>query len=148
MKKKILLFLVAILSLALLLTSCKIDSDGDITSSPNGELDNEPPKQFDEVVFVEKIELLNTDIKTNDAGEQYVLISPDDQGVRQYQIEYKVYPENATTKEVTFSCDSSFGTATVSETGLVVFEKIGAMNVYISPRDGSDIQTKLIVMAR
>lgn len=141
MKKKILLFIVVVLSFVLLFTSCKIDSEGDITSSPDGELDNEPPKQFDEIIMVESIELLNEDITINETsdGRLYAIVRQDEQGVSQYQIKYRVHPENATTKDVVFLIDPSNKVAKVSETGLVTFSGKGVARVIIMPCDGSDI---------
>ena len=105
-------------------------------------------KVFEEVVPVESIELLNTGLNTDKNGEPFVVIYPDSQGRRQYQLEYRVHPDNATDTKVSFAIDSPANAATVSETGLVVFEKSGSAKIFIVAADGSNAQVTLLIVAR
>lgn len=105
-------------------------------------------KVFEEVIPVESVELLNTGLKTDSKGEPYVVISPDSQGRRQFQLEYRVHPDNATETKVRFEIESASGTATVSESGLVVFEKTDSAKVFIIASDGSNAQATLLIIAK
>ena len=113
-------------------------------------------KVFNEIIPVESIELLNkpTDYqeKTNsETGEleiiPYFVISPNANGERVFQIEVRVHPDDATDKKVEYSYDTSKTFVTVSEDGLVRFERAGAVTVYITPADNSDVKIKLIIIA-
>ena len=94
-------------------------------------------KTFDEIIYVESIELLDENLKTNDQGEKYVVIYPDDKGERKYQIKYRVHPDNATDDDVIFAYDEQNTFATVDENGVVTFTKKGAITVQIIAKDGS-----------
>ena len=141
MKKKIISLIMLLISFTLLLSSCKIEPGDENPALPDEELGYEPPKQYDEIIMVESIELLNEDITINEKsdGRPYAIVRQDEQGVRQYQIKYRVHPENATTKGVVFLIDPSSKVAKVSETGLVTFSGKGMARVIIMPCDGSDI---------
>ena len=103
-------------------------------------------KVFEEIIPVESVELLNTGLKVNDKGETYVVIRPDEKGRRQYQLEYRVRPDNATDTKVRFEISSASGTATVSETGLVVFEKTDTAKVFIIAADGSNAEVAITII--
>ena len=94
-------------------------------------------KTFEEIVYVSSIELLDENLKTNDQGEKYVVIYPDENGDRKYQIKYRVHPDNATDDGVIFAYDEENTFATVDENGLVTFTKKGAITVQIIAKDGS-----------
>ncbi len=94
-------------------------------------------KTFDEIVYVSNIELLDENLKTNDQGEKYVVIYPDENGDRKYQIKYRVHPDNATDDGVIFAYDEENAFATVDENGVVTFTKKGAITVQIIAKDGS-----------
>ena len=114
-------------------------------------------KVFNEIVPVEKIELLNENPKyktekNSETGEvtqvPYFVIEPNANGERLFQIETHVYPDNATDKKVEYSYDKSNTSVTVSEDGLVRFEKAGSVTIYMTPADGSDFVMKIIVIAK
>lgn len=96
-------------------------------------------KTFNEVVYVESVEILNEDIKYDDAGDAYVIIFPDENGVRQYQIKYRVHPDNATDDSVTFVYDKQNTNVSVDENGVVTFAKGGndVITVQVKANDGS-----------
>ena len=121
-------------------------------------------KVFEEEIYVERIEIQNSYVYNNqqypkykaetnpDTGETtqvpYFIIEPNANGERVFQIEYRVYPDNATNGKALFSIDDSIQGVSVSEDGLVRFEKSGAATVYITPADGSDFMTKIIIIAK
>lgn len=104
-------------------------------------------KLYNEKVYVESIEILNTDVKIDDQGNKYVTIFPDENGERKYQIQYRVYPDNASTKTVSFDYDKQNKNVTVDENGVVTFTKKGAVIVYIKATDGSGIVEKIEIAA-
>ena len=95
-------------------------------------------KTFDEIVYVESIEILEDNLKTNPEGQKYVVILPDENGVRQYQIKYRVHPDNATDDSVTFVYDKQNTNVSVDENGVVTFAKERtSVTVQVKANDGS-----------
>lgn len=104
-------------------------------------------KTFDEIVYVESIELLDENLKVDDQGVKYVVIRPDENGERKYQIKYRVHPDNATENGVTFAYDEQNTSVTVDETGVVTFAKKGVVTVQIIAKDGS-AKTAIKIISR
>ena len=104
-------------------------------------------KTFDEIVYVESIELLDENLKVDDQGVKYVVIRPDENGERKYQIKYRVHPDNATENGVTFAYDEQNTSVTVDETGVVTFAKEGVVTVQIIAKDGS-AKTSIKIISR
>ena len=103
-------------------------------------------KIYNEKVYVERIEILN-DYKVDENGNKYVTILPDENGERKFQINYRVYPDDASTKEVDFNYDTQNTNVTIDENGIVTFKKKGAVIVYITATDGSGIKEKIEIAA-
>ena len=104
-------------------------------------------KTFEEIVYVESIELLDENLKVDENGEKYVVIRPDENGERKYQIKYRVHPDNATDDGVTFAYDEQTTYVTVDETGVVTFAKKGVVTVQIIANDGS-AKTAIKIISR
>lgn len=102
-------------------------------------------KQFNEIVYVSSVEIINAPDKTavdKETGEEiktYFVYKDEATGLRTFQIEWRVEPiETVTNKNVKFiyTEDPRFS---VSETGLVTFYEGGVVaNIQIVPEDGSD----------
>ena len=105
-------------------------------------------KTFNPIVYTTSVELLNENVKVNEQGEPYVVVRPDDEGNRQYQILYRVHPDNATNNEVSFAYDNQNGTVSIDENGVVTFTKKGVVTVQIIAKDGSGASAKLTIYAR
>ena len=61
-------------------------------------------KVFEEIIPVERVEITNEVADHNDTWGDYVVITqPDENGEVRYRIDYRVYPENATNTDVSFS---------------------------------------------
>lgn len=105
-------------------------------------------KTFNPIVYTTSVEILNENVKVNDNGEPYVVVRPDDEGNRQYQILYRVHPDNATNNEVSFAYDDQNGTVSIDENGVVTFTKKGVVEVHIIAKDGSGASAKLTIYAR
>ena len=106
-------------------------------------------KVFDQVISVEKIELLGSELfDESEIWGKYVIIRPDPNGQYRYHIQYRVYPDNASNSKVQFTFDkNSAPNVTVDETGLVTFSSKGMVKVYIIATDGSNIQETLTIIA-
>lgn len=107
-------------------------------------------KTFDEVIYTNKIEFLNEDIKTADDGTLYAVVRKDEAtGLWKYQLQWRVYPDNATNSAVDFIYDTQTPGVTVdAATGLITFERKGALTVTLKPKDGSNISATLTLRAR
>ena len=116
---------------------------------PNNNVD-EPKENVDEpkeIIYAESIELLDENLKVDENGEKYVVIRPDENGERKYQIKYRVHPDNATEDGVTFAYDEQNTSVTVDETGVVTFAKEGVVTVQIIAKDGS-AKTSIKIISR
>ena len=110
-------------------------------------------KIFEEVVYVSSIEFLNDDILDAPEGIEdfdcYVVIKPDENGNRKYQIEYRVFPDNASKKGAIFSYDKDSAAEagiTVDEFGVVTFTRQGAITIVLIPEDGGDAASKRLAI--
>ena len=103
-------------------------------------------KMYNEKIYVERIEILNSDVREKD-DKKFVAILPDDNGERKYQINYRVYPDNATNSKVDFVYDTQNTNVSVDENGVVTFKKRGAVIVQIMATDGSGIITEIEIAA-
>ena len=83
---------------------------------------------------VTSIAIVNDGIKYTREGEKYIVIP---MGANTFQIEYTVGPEDATNKTVTFVADEQTTIASVDQNGLVTFNKVGSIIVYVVAADGS-----------
>ena len=102
---------------------------------------------FAEKIPVTGIEIVGEGIKIDDTdGSKYIALEPDADGNRTYQVEYKVYPDNAQNAEVEFVMDSPF--ATVNENGLVTFTKPGfhSATLYVSSTDGPRVTDSIVIL--
>ena len=127
MLKRILAFL--ILSSALLcLASCSDDDPG-------------------EMIFVQTVEVTNVGLKHNDTWGKYVVIYPDEKGEMKYQVTYRVYPENASNKQVNFSYDRQNTAVSVDENGMVSFTDTGYVTVLVDAMDGGGAGDSITVIA-
>ena len=105
-------------------------------------------KIFEEIISVERIEILNEGLKENDTWGKYIIISPDENGDRRFQIEYRVYPDNATDNSIEFSYDKQNTSVTVDENGVVTFSRSGMVKVQVIAKDGSAVSATITIIAK
>ncbi len=109
-------------------------------------------KVFEEVIPVERVEILNEGLKDSTQWGKYIVIRPDDNGELKYQIKYRVYPDNATDQSVSFAYDTQVTGITISETGLVVFTEpitsAKTVKIQIIANDGSGASATITIIAR
>ena len=104
-------------------------------------------KVFEEEIFVEEIRILNDGLKEHEEWGKYVVIRKNENGEWLYQIECRVYPDDATNKKVKFAYDHQ-SKATVTDDGIVTFSEPDMVTVEIVPLDGSDVSAKITIIAR
>lgn len=104
-------------------------------------------KVFEEEIFVEEIRILNDGLKENDVWGKYVVIRQNENGEWRYQIQYRVLPDDATNKKIKFAYDQQ-SKATVTDDGIVTFSEPDMVTVELVPLDGSDVSTKITIIAR
>ena len=105
---------------------------------------------FNETVYVEKVEFTNEEIKIAADGSKYVVIeySYEEDELTTYQLEWHVYPDDASRKIVEFLYDKTKTTGTVNEFGTVIFNKKGAITVYINSTDGTAKMDSITIFAK
>ena len=104
---------------------------------------------YNETVYVEKVECINDDLKENSSGEKYIILNYEDGLV--YQIRWRVYPDNASNKEVEFVYDKQNKMAEINSFGAVIFKpmtRTNTLSVQIRSTDGTNrsIKLKIIVL--
>lgn len=105
-------------------------------------------KVFDQIIPVERIEILNEGLKENDMWGKYAIVNPDENGDRRYQIKWRVYPDDASDNSVDFSYDLQNTVATIDEMGVVTFSKPGMIKITLIPKDGSDTSAVITIIAK
>ena len=104
-------------------------------------------KVFEEIIPVERIEILNAGLRENESVGKYAIVFLDENDEAKYLIECRVYPDDATDKEVSFAYDTQTKNVTVDDNGLVTFTGETSVIITISPKDGSDVSEKITIIA-
>ena len=106
-------------------------------------------KVFEQIIPVERVEITNEVDDYNDTWGDYVVITqPNEKGEVRYQVNYHVYPENATNTTVSFSYMASpEGCATIDEYGVVSFSSMGMVKVFVITTDGGDAQDTITILS-
>ena len=112
---------------------------------------------FNETKYVESVEITNMDMECTIEddngkciGEKYVVITyvDDPDNPTSYQLEWHVYPDDATRKIVSFAYDESKSFVTVNEFGAVIFSAKGSITVYVNSTDGSAKTDAITIIAK
>lgn len=105
-------------------------------------------KVFEEVISVERVEITNEGQKYG--GENigdYVVIYPNEKGEWRYQIQYRVFPDNASNTDVDFAYEE-VSYASIDENGVVVFTSPGTFRVKVVATDGSNCEDTITIIAK
>ena len=92
---------------------------------------------FNEIIYVSRVEIIEDKASYASNGMKYIVLSPDSEGKREYQLEWKVTPLDAHNTDVTLSYDTQKSHVTVDENGLVIFSGPGAIDITVTPNDGA-----------
>ena len=104
-------------------------------------------KVFEEVIPVERIEITNPDQKYDPRMGDYYVLHPNANGEWKYQIDYHVYPENASNVEVDFAYEE-VPYASVDEYGVVTFTKPNtSLKIRVIATDGSNAEDTILIIA-
>ncbi|MDD3397224.1 MAG: Ig-like domain-containing protein [Clostridia bacterium] len=107
-------------------------------------------KAYNETIYVTNVECLNKDMRdgtdSQDNPYKYVILTY--KLNLAYQIEWKVYPENASNRNIEFSYDTSTTVANVNYFGAVTFNKKGTITIQIKSTDGGNRGTTIKIIAR
>ncbi len=98
---------------------------------------------FNTITYVTQVEIIDSNAKYNSEGTKYIILSPDEEGKREYQLAWKVTPDNATNKAVTFDYDTSKDFVSIDENGLVTFTTPGVITVTVKAADGTSCSDKI-----
>ena len=104
-------------------------------------------KVFEEVISVESVEIINEGQKYSESLGDYIVIYPDEKGERRIQIDYRVYPDNASNTTVDFAYEE-VDYATVDEFGVVTFTGAGVLKVRVIATDGSNAEDTILIIAK
>ena len=103
---------------------------------------------FEETIYVKKIEITNEGVKVTPTGDLYIVVPYDfdsDEGTV-FQLEWRVFPDDATIDAVKFIYDETITYATVSAWGAVMFYRAEtSISVTISSIDGSMVSQKITI---
>lgn len=105
---------------------------------------------YDEILYVTKIECLNQNATTSSDGTLTLMFNYDSSKSPEenvLQIEWKVYPEDASNKRVAFVYDVDSKVGSVDKYGRVFLKKKGLLLVYIQSTDGSAVGKTLQIIS-
>ena len=104
-------------------------------------------KVFEEVVDVERIEITNEGQDYSKMLGDYVVIHLDGKEEVRYQINYRVYPDNASKADVDIVFEEIPG-VTLDENDVFVFTKEGVIKARVIATDGSNTEDTLTIIVR
>ena len=106
------------------------------------------PTMWEDYISVESVEIINEGQTYSESrGVYYVVIYPDEKGERCIQIDYRVYPDNASNTTVDFAYEE-VDYATVDEFGVVTFTGPGVLKVRVIATDGSNAEDTILIIAK
>ena len=93
---------------------------------------------FNETIYVDKVEFINEDIRVTPNGLKYIVVDYEgnSENPTVVQLEWKITPDNTTTKTVRFNYDKETTVGEVTNFGTVIFYKKGTITVTIKTNDG------------
>ena len=103
-------------------------------------------KVFEEVVPVERVEITNPGQKHSEQHGDYVVIRPDESGNVRYQIQYRVYPDNASNAVVDLAYEEE-DWFSVDENDVFTFTGSGSVKVHVIATDGSNAEDTIMIVA-
>jgi len=106
---------------------------------------------YNETLYVDHIECTNEEA-VQYTGFKYVIIDyatilEGDMNTNVFQLQWKVYPENATYRNVNFVYDENTTVGYITKIGTVVFNKKGTITIYITSTDGQNIREIVKIVA-
>ena len=106
-------------------------------------------KTFNEVHYVEQVEIIDNKAEFLGDGSKFIRVYPDENGICTYQLNWKVTPENATNPNVDFIYDHSKQNLSIDENGLVTYvyqDYIDVVTITIRSADGTKREDTIKLM--
>ena len=92
---------------------------------------------FNEIIYVSQVEIIEENASFTADGTKYIVLSPNAEGKREYQLVWKVTPDDAHNADVDITYDTQNTNVSVSEDGLVTFTSKGSVKVSVISTDGT-----------
>ncbi|MDD4276025.1 MAG: hypothetical protein PHO33_03510, partial [Clostridia bacterium] len=106
---------------------------------------------YNETLYVERIECINVEaeVRPNEKilSLYFAPVVEGEMNTNVVQLEWKVYPENATYRNVIFVYDETTTCGYVTDVGTVVFNRKGTIVVNITSTDGQNIRETIRIVA-
>ena len=106
---------------------------------------------YNVTLYVDSIVCINDEANQRDGYKsviiQYVPISEGEMNTNVFQLQWKVLPEDATNRNVSFEYDQTTTVGYVNSIGTVIFNKKGTITVYITSTDGRNIRETVKIIA-
>lgn len=107
---------------------------------------------YNPTIYVSSIEILNEELKINSNNEKYIVIYFEEfddlnDNPNYVQLQTKVWPENATYRNVDYIYSES-EKVSVTAIGTVVFTQPTTVTIYITSQDGTNLREILTISAR
>ncbi|MBE6532457.1 MAG: hypothetical protein E7676_02980 [Ruminococcaceae bacterium] len=103
-------------------------------------------KSFNEIIYVSQIEIIEKNASYTASGVKYIVLSPDENGKREYQLVWKVTPEDANDTDVDFVYDTQKQHVSIDENGLVTFTASGSVDVTVMATDGTTVSDTIKII--
>ena len=102
-----------------------------------------------ETKYIERIECINENLYITDEYK-YIIVDyyNDPDNPLAVQLEWHIYPDDASKKLVTFEYDEDSKVASVTMMGTVVIHNRGTITVYITAADGSGVMEVVKIIAK
>ena len=97
-------------------------------------------KSFNEIVYVSQVEIIEPKASYRPDGTKYLFLTTDENGNCQYQLNWKVTPDNVTNPDVSFVYDKQKTNISIDENGLISFTSLGytdTVTVSVVAKDGT-----------
>ena len=107
------------------------------------------PKSYNDVIYVERLEILNDYDIDNKSGEKFLVFRPTSAEEKSIRIECKVYPEKAKDTKVIYKLKKEESIATIDENGLLTFTAAlpgESVTVYIYSNQNTSIQDTIDII--
>ena len=102
---------------------------------------------LEETIYVNKIEIVNKDVTVKD-GQKSVDVYFNGNETVEYQLDWRVYPTNATNTNVVFNYDEQKTFVSVDKNGLVTFTRPGVIKISITPADLTILSEPAVITIR
>ncbi len=106
-------------------------------------------KSYNEVVYVESIEILSDYEVDHKTGSKYIIFRPQENGDKTIQIECRAVPDNASDRKIIYSLAKDCTTATIDENGLLTFTVQPtnpiSVKVYIYSNQNTTISDEILI---